>query len=469
MTVEMNIFRVAKHQDTESEVEEVDLIQTLTNDCFEEFMRRPKEGNQDLEEIKEVEVISKESEKPTWMPGLEPLRNLDSKLMAPDSHQSTPERKPLPSDLKYVFLGEGEAFPVVISSSLTPQQEQQLIEVLKAHRKSLGWTISDLQGISPLICTHKIFLEEGAKPVRQMQRRLNPNMKEVVRKEVLKLLDAEIIYPISDSKWVNVPFEWSPACQNAFDKLKDALISAPIIQSPDWSLPFELMCDASDYAVGAVLGQRKDKKPHVIYYAKFNIEIRDKKGVENVVADHLSRIPSQDLTQFDEPIHDNFPDEQLFKVNVIRASSVVPWYADIANYLATGLIPDHWSKQDRHKFFRKVRTFFWDEPYLFKYCPDQIIRRCIPDHEQQSVINFSHTLAFAVDYVSKWVEAIPARTNDHRTVVKFLKENIFSRFGMPRAIISDGGSHFCNKVVAGLMKKYGVLHKVATPYHPQTN
>ncbi|XP_052194945.1 uncharacterized protein LOC127802887, partial [Diospyros lotus] len=296
-----------------------------------------------------------------------------------------------------------------------------------------------------------------------------PNMKEVVRKEVLKLLDAEIIYPISDSKWVNVPFEWSPACQNAFDKLKDALISAPIIQSPDWSLPFELMCDASDYAVGAVLGLRKDKKPHVIYYAKFNIEIRDKKGVENVVADHLSRIPSQDLTQFDEPIHDNFPDEQLFKVNVIRASSVVPWYADIANYLTISLIPDHWSKQDRHKFFRKVRTFFWDEPYLFKYCPDQIIRRCIPDHEQQSVINFSHTLAFAVDYVSKWVEAIPARTNDHRTVVKFLKENIFSRFGMPRAIISDGGSHFCNKVVAGLMMKYGVLHKVATPYHPQTN
>ncbi|XP_052185243.1 uncharacterized protein LOC127796879 [Diospyros lotus] len=107
----------------------------------------------------------------------------------------------------------------------------------------------------------------------------------------------------------------------------------------------------------------------------------------------IRRIPSQDLTQFDEPIHDNFPDEQLFKVNVIRASFVVPWYADIANYLATGLIPDHWSKQDRHKFFRKVRTFFWDEPYLFKYCPDQIIRRCIPDHEQQSVINFSHTLA----------------------------------------------------------------------------
>ena len=78
-------------------------------------------------------------------------------------------------------------------------------------------------------------------------------------------------------------------------------------------------------------------------------------------------------------------------------------------------------------------------------------------------------ILITVDYMSKWVEAIPTRTNDHRIVVKFLKENIFSRFRMPRAIISDGGSHFCNKIVASLMRKYGVLHQVSIPYHPQTN
>src|SRR4051812_16729764 len=72
-----------------------------------------------------------------------------------------------------------------------------------------------------------------------------------------------------------------------------------------------------------------------------------------------------------------------------------------------------------------------------------------------------------VDYVSKWVEAKAFKTNDHRTVVQFLKENIFSRFGTPRAIISDGGSHFCNKVFESLMKKYGITHKIATPYHPK--
>ena len=71
-----------------------------------------------------------------------------------------------------------------------------------------------------------------------------------------------------------------------------------------------------------------------------------------------------------------------------------------------------------------------------------------------------------VDYVSKWVEAIPCKVVDHRVVLKFLKENIFSRFGVPKAIIRDGGSHFCNKPFETLLAKYGVKHKVATPYHP---
>ena len=71
-----------------------------------------------------------------------------------------------------------------------------------------------------------------------------------------------------------------------------------------------------------------------------------------------------------------------------------------------------------------------------------------------------------VDYVSKWVEAIACRTNDHKVVVKFLRENVFAQFGTPCAIISDGGKHSCNRVFEQLMKKYGITHKVATPYHP---
>ena len=74
-----------------------------------------------------------------------------------------------------------------------------------------------------------------------------------------------------------------------------------------------------------------------------------------------------------------------------------------------------------------------------------------------------------VDYVSKWVEVVPYRAANYRVVLKFLKDNIFYRFGVPKAIISDGGSHFCNKLFESLLNKYGVKHKVATPYHPQTS
>ena len=74
-----------------------------------------------------------------------------------------------------------------------------------------------------------------------------------------------------------------------------------------------------------------------------------------------------------------------------------------------------------------------------------------------------------VDYVSKWVKAIPCKTNYHRVVLKFLKENVFSGFGVPKSIISDGGTHFCNKSFGNVLAKYGVKHKVVTPYHPQTN
>eukprot|EP00261_Vitis_vinifera_P039102 XP_019080345.1 PREDICTED: uncharacterized protein LOC109123833 [Vitis vinifera] len=113
------------------------------------------------------------------------------------------ELKTLPAELKYAYLEEGNKAPVVISSSLTVSQEDNLLRILRKHKKAIGWQISDLKGISPLICTHHIYMEEGAKPTRQPQRRLNPHMQEVVRAEVLKLLQAGIIYPISDSTWVS--------------------------------------------------------------------------------------------------------------------------------------------------------------------------------------------------------------------------------------------------------------------------
>ncbi|KAL0345079.1 UNVERIFIED_CONTAM: Retrovirus-related Pol polyprotein from transposon opus [Sesamum radiatum] len=113
------------------------------------------------------------------------------------------ELKPLPSHLKYIFLGEDETLPVIISSDLTGLQEEKLKRVLRENIKAIGWSIADIRGISPVTCTHKILMEEGHKPKAQPQRRLNPNMQEVVKKEILKWLAAGIIYPISDSMWVS--------------------------------------------------------------------------------------------------------------------------------------------------------------------------------------------------------------------------------------------------------------------------
>jgi hypothetical protein len=113
------------------------------------------------------------------------------------------ELKPLPENLKYAYLECDKKLPVIISSNLNFDQENKLLQILKKHKKAIGWTLADIPGISPSMCMHRILLEDGAKTVRQPQRRLNPLILDVVKKEVTKLLQAGIIYPISDSKWVS--------------------------------------------------------------------------------------------------------------------------------------------------------------------------------------------------------------------------------------------------------------------------
>ena len=120
------------------------------------------------------------------------------------------EQKPLPNHLKYAYLGVESTLPVIISASLTALEEEKLLRVLRDHKHALGWSLADLKGIRPSICMHRILLEDyrilledGHKPSVEAQRRLNPTMKEVVRKKVLKWLDTGVIYPISDSAWVS--------------------------------------------------------------------------------------------------------------------------------------------------------------------------------------------------------------------------------------------------------------------------
>ena len=123
------------------------------------------------------------------------MKLLKSQRRRGDEDLPPPELKILPDNLKYRFLDNTNRFPVVINAKLSGEEEEELMKVLKEHRKAFGYSMDDLKGISPMITVHRIFMEEGAKPVAEFKRRLKPEMKEVVRKEIVRLLDAGIIYP----------------------------------------------------------------------------------------------------------------------------------------------------------------------------------------------------------------------------------------------------------------------------------
>ncbi|XP_057723862.1 uncharacterized protein LOC130939805 [Arachis stenosperma] len=128
------------------------------------------------------------------------LRELDEKE---PQLEAKSKLKPLPSHLKYAFLEDNQKFPVIIASELSSEEEEKLLDVRRKYKKAIGWSLADIIGIDPRECMHSIFLQEGARPVRQPQQRLNPTIHDVVKKEVTRLLDASIIYPISDSEWVS--------------------------------------------------------------------------------------------------------------------------------------------------------------------------------------------------------------------------------------------------------------------------
>ena len=114
------------------------------------------------------------------------------------------EQNPLPTHLRNAYLGESSTLPVIISTSLTTVEEEKLLRVLRDHKVAIEWSLADLKRICPSMCMHRILLEDGHKPSVEAQRRLNPTMKDVVRKEVLNWLDAGVIYPISNSSWVSL-------------------------------------------------------------------------------------------------------------------------------------------------------------------------------------------------------------------------------------------------------------------------
>ncbi|GJZ75712.1 reverse transcriptase domain-containing protein [Tanacetum coccineum] len=270
------------------------------------------------------------------------------------------ELKPLPDNLEYVFLEEPTFLPVIISSQL--------------------------------------FKE-------------NKNKLEDVKKEIVKLLDTGIIYPIADCPWVS-PIHCVPkkggitVVTNENDEL------APTRAVTGWRLePLsqkveKLLSDLlrkqnlsylilsktivhTDHSALRHLFKKQDAKPRLIRWIlllqEFDIEIKDRKGTENVAADHLSRIENDEISD-DSEVDDNFPGETLMEIN----TKDEPWFADFANYLVGDIIPKGMTYQQKNKFFSDLKHYFWEEPYLFKVCSDGMIRRCISGPETQTILDQCH-------------------------------------------------------------------------------
>ncbi|GKB42533.1 reverse transcriptase domain-containing protein [Tanacetum coccineum] len=227
------------------------------------------------------------------------------------------ELKDLPSHLEYAFLEENDKLPVIIAKGLKNDKKDALLKVLKSHKRAIAWKITDIKGIEPRFYTHKILMEDDYKPTVQSQRRVNPKIHEEkchfmckegivlghkISKAGIKVDRAKVDvivklhHPttvkgvrsflghagfyrrfIQDFSKIARPmthlleketlFVFSKYCIDAFQTLKKKLTEAPILVVLDWNLPLELMCDASDFAIGAVLGQRKMKHFQPIHYA----------------------------------------------------------------------------------------------------------------------------------------------------------------------------------------------------------
>ena len=151
----------------------------------------------------------------------------------------------------------------------------------------------------------------------------------------------------------------------------------------------------TDHSAIKYLMTKKDAKPRLIRWVlllqEFDLEIKDKKEIENLVADHLSR--TEGLSK-EIRMNDDFPDEQLLAIEDKKCSpKPVPWFADLVNYLVAKVLPPEFSYQQKKRFFKQLKHYYWEEPILYKHCADQMIRRCVPKEEIESILAHCHTLA----------------------------------------------------------------------------
>nr|GEX21014.1 transposon Ty3-I Gag-Pol polyprotein [Tanacetum cinerariifolium] len=534
---------------------------------------------------------------------IDDLKVVEPKNQTKEDEPPKVELKELPPYPEYAFLGDNGKWPVIIAKDLSSNEKTDLINVFKTRKKEIAWELSDIKGINLEFCSHKILLEEDYSPKVQSQRRVNLKIHDVIKKEVKKLLDAGLIYPISDSPWVSpihcvpkkggmtvikndenelvplasyfqIPIDpkdqekttfTCPYGTFAYKRMLFGLCNAPGTFQRCMMVTFHNMIEKTmevfmdDFSVfknsfstcltnlenmlkrcedtklalnweksnfmvkeGIVLGHKISKKgievdkakikvisklPHPttikgihsflghagfyravlgkriekhfrpIHYAskimnqaeanytttekemlavvyalekfrsylimnksivytdhsalkylfakkdakarllrwilllqEFDFKVIDTRGAENYAADHLSRLENPYENVFDpKEINETFPLETLNKV--AHKDPSTPWYADLANYHAGNFIIKGMTSQQKKKFFKDARHYFWDDPYLFRTCADQIIRRCVAGKEAIDILNACHKLHVTWAHLEKKRTRLRTYTN----------------------------------------------------------
>eukprot|EP00253_Pinus_taeda_P030793 PITA_30793 len=248
-----------------------------------------------------------------------------------------------------------------------------------------------MKGVHPSVCTHHKYIKEGCKPFRQPQRRMNLALKDIVKEELQKLLDAVFIYPISDSESVS-PLVLVPKKNGKWRICVDYQELNKATRKDHFPLPFidqvldglagkkffSFLDGFSGYNQIQISLVDQDKTTFTCLWGtfsyQFDLTIVDKSSKENVVADFLSRV---NLPAGEEGMVDyQIPNEHLFSI-----STLSPWFSDIANYLVSTQFTPHLSSKEKSKIMRKSTPFTWIGGNLFKLGSDQILRRCIREED----------------------------------------------------------------------------------------
>ncbi|GJY70399.1 reverse transcriptase domain-containing protein [Tanacetum coccineum] len=206
---------------------------------------------------------------------------------------------------------------------------------------------------------------------------------------------SKIFRPMTHLLEKNTSFIFSNECIQAFEMLKKKFTEAPILIAPDWDLPFELIIVYTDHSDLKYLFAKKDYKARLLRWVlllqEFTFKVIDIKGAENLAADHLSRLENPYENVLDpKEVNEKFSLETL-NMLTFRGDSSTPWFADYANYHAGNFIVKGMSSQQKNKFFKDVKHYFWDDPYLFKICADQVIRRCVAGQEAFDILKACHS------------------------------------------------------------------------------